>query len=188
MPFLSQLEAEIHQYEGWKRKVLDYLLKNAVGRDNAVTWNEISEHLGYYGGFPLDRRAFNFRLIVETRENGIFICSSDQKPKGYWVASCMADIVDMRDWYKKRLETLGKSLSALDTFTDQEFGNGESKHPPPDPFKLEYLKEREKKLRCCRRKCNFQDSQIKEYGCMNGVGDKCQATFCQDYLPIYNIV
>ena len=50
----KQLEAEIHQYEGWERKVLDYLLKNAVGRINAVTWKELCEHLGYYGGFPLD--------------------------------------------------------------------------------------------------------------------------------------
>ena len=188
MPFLSQLEAEIHQYEGWERKVLDYLLKNAVGRDNAVTWKELCEHLGYYGGFPLDRRSFNFGLIVKTRENGIFICSSDQKPKGYWIASCMADIVDMRDWYKKRLESISINLNALDAFTTQEFGTPEpSKHPLWEKRELRYIKERKAKLVCIKRKCSHNDKTI-EYNCSNGKGDDCQATYCLDYLPLHNIV
>jgi len=188
MPFLKQLEMEIHQYEGWERKVLDYLLKNAVGRDNAVTWNEISEHLGYYGGFPLDRRSFNFGLIVKTRENGIFICSSDKDPKGYWVASCMADVVDMRDWYKKRLETISNHLNALDSFVDQEFGNQEPSYIKRwEKRELKYPKERKAKLKCVRKNCSFNDKGA-EYGCINGKGDDCQATYCLDYLPTHNIV
>ena len=189
MPFLSQLEVEIHLYEGWERKVLEYLLKNAVGRINAVTWKELCEYLSYYGGFPLDRRSFNFGLIRNTRENGIFICSSDVKPKGYWIASCMGDIVDMRAWYKKRMESLSKNLNALDVFMAQEFGAPElpSHKERWAKRELKYIKEREAEVVCIKRKCSHNDKTV-EYNCSNGKGSDCQATYCLDYMPLYNVV
>ena len=130
MPFLSQLEQEISTFEGWKLEIYKYLLANAKGRANAVTWAEIADNCDIsfdpYTDVDhskhIERRTFNFDLIAESRESGIFICSSDKDPKGYWIATCMADVVDMRDWYKKRLETLGDKLSNLDRFVAEEFG------------------------------------------------------------------
>jgi hypothetical protein len=195
MPFLSQLEQEIHTYEGWKKEILDYLLKRAVGRANAVTWKEISENCYLRdGNIPEDyitRTKFRFELLMETRNNGIFICSSEKEPKGYWIAQCMADVIDMREHYKNRIESFGKILNNLGRFVIEEFGEQPIVKPKrKEPIELKYVKERKAKIKCIREKCQFNGA-TNEYNCSEvdyGCSGESKALHCHDYMPLYNVV
>jgi hypothetical protein len=79
--------------------VLKFLLARAVGRENAVPWPQIRNHLRLKG-HVVGKSAFQQGVLKQTRESAVFIASSN---RGYFLINDADDAGAMRDFYEDRI-------------------------------------------------------------------------------------
>jgi hypothetical protein len=82
-----------------KRAILDYLLHNAVGRNNARSWETIEAHCTTLH-VPVDKLDFQQGFLAETRDGEVFIGSCSQ---GYFIIQDRDDAVVAAGFYRTRI-------------------------------------------------------------------------------------
>jgi len=105
--------------DGADRRILEYLLENAVGRGNLKSWTEIEAALTEQGVTDLPTKEnFQTGLLSRTRESDAFIGSS---PKGYFVINSREDAYVTRDFYINRITTEARRLEHLQRLIEREY-------------------------------------------------------------------
>jgi hypothetical protein len=101
MPFLEAARHAAHanRTSGELRAVLEFMLRRAVGRANAVPLEEIVGHLNAEG-FPITPTGFQQTVLKSTREGEIFIGSSN---RGYFLIENIDDAREMQRFYVNRI-------------------------------------------------------------------------------------
>lgn len=115
MPFLTSARDRASSLPTGSREkiILDYLLSNAIGRANAKPWKLISAHLATHG-ISIAQQTFQQGLLKESRENDIFIASTDHgRSKGYYLIEEPDDATLMKDWYENRISAEQARLENL---------------------------------------------------------------------------
>ena len=79
--------------------ILDYLLHNAVGRNNARSWETIEAHCTTLH-VPVDKLDFQQGFLAETRDGEVFIGSCSQ---GYFIIQDRDDAVVAAGFYRTRI-------------------------------------------------------------------------------------
>jgi len=88
---------------------LTFLLKNAVGRANAVSQATIVEFLRSRN-ISMTVTAFQQTVLKRSRGGAVFIASS---PKGCFLIAKKVDAIAMRDFYQNRIEAETRNLERL---------------------------------------------------------------------------
>jgi hypothetical protein len=111
MSFLPAVQREIsrRQPNDPVRVTLEYLLQNAVGRQNAVTLPTIVENLRARG-VPLTETGFQQTVLAESRDRDYFIGSGR---RGYFLIESEQDAAEMRDFYEERIRAEQQNLANL---------------------------------------------------------------------------
>jgi hypothetical protein len=93
--------------------LLNFLIANAVGCQNAQPWSVIEAHL-QANGHRLSQTTFQQGLLKESRETDFFIGSFDHGiRRGYFIIHTQADAELMRDWYDARISKELARLASL---------------------------------------------------------------------------
>jgi len=101
------------------RKILEYLLTNAVGRKNLKSWDKIETDLVAAGVENLpSKENFQTGLLGKTRECEAFIGSS---PKGFFIINDREDAYVTRDFYIKRITTQAARLDKLQKLIERQY-------------------------------------------------------------------
>jgi len=93
------------------RAILEYLLNNALGKDNAKSWDMIEAHCA---AIPVDVDKLDFQqgFLAQTRDEQIFIGSSSH---GYFIIQNRDDAVKAASFYQSRI---ARQQEHLDHLTD----------------------------------------------------------------------
>lgn len=114
---LREMENERNSY--YEREILGYLLVHAVGRENAKTWDVISEEVRRSIGISHTKNHFQNGLLKRSRESDFFIGSTDSKPAGYFLIDTLIDAQEMERWHLQRIATETARLNHLHTLMFQ---------------------------------------------------------------------
>lgn len=121
MPFREACESLLRELpaESANHKILEYLLKNAVGRKNLKSWTTIESDLKAEGatGLP-SKEDFQVDLLGMTRKGEAFIGSS---PKGYFIIDSREDAYVTRDFYINRITVQAARLQLLQGLIETEY-------------------------------------------------------------------
>lgn len=102
-----------------KRKILEYLLSNAVGRKNVKSWATIEADLVARGVHDLpNKEAFQVGLLGATRKGDAFVGSSS---KGYFIIDSREDAYVTRDFYINRITSEAARLQLLQKLIEDEY-------------------------------------------------------------------
>jgi hypothetical protein len=105
-----------------ERLILDYLLNNAAGRNNARAWPEIDEFL-QKNGHKIRQQRFQQGLLKSSREGTIFIAANDHgESRGYFLIKDRQDAEIMQNWYRRRIQTEQGHLDQLNNLVNHHFG------------------------------------------------------------------
>ena len=117
MPFVDAARAAVDALPNTDPTgiVLQFLLDNAVGRENAVPWPRVRQHL-LDNGRALSKNAFQQGILKQTREGVVFIGSSN---RGYFLIADAADAAEMRDFYLVRIAKENARLDRLRRLADE---------------------------------------------------------------------
>jgi hypothetical protein len=116
MPFLDEAKLHVQKLPvgSVERCILAFLLANAVGRHNAVTWPTIEKHLQRHG-HSIRQQTFQQGLLKQSREGSVFIGSNDHgEGRGYFLIQDREDAEVMRVWYLRRIQVEQGHLDQLD--------------------------------------------------------------------------
>jgi hypothetical protein len=121
MPFVNSARETVQQLppDNHIRIVLEYMLANAVGRANAVSWGQISAGI-LDQGVRMTKNTFQHSVLAETRSGPIFIGSSKS---GYYLIENQADAEAMRDFYENRIAAEQQNLENLRAQSEVEGWN-----------------------------------------------------------------
>lgn len=115
MPFIVSARKRLATLSPKSEKaiLLDYLLRHAVGRNNAKSWPVIETYL-QSKGVSMNQQRFQQGVLKNTRSGSIFIASNDHgRSRGYFLIDDQADAQTMRDWYQKRIDRETENLAIL---------------------------------------------------------------------------
>jgi hypothetical protein len=101
------------------RITLQFLLTNAVGRENAVPWPQLREHLRREG-VPMSKNVFQTSILKQTREGDVFIASGSQ---GFFLIADRDDAVAMREFYERRIASERARLRRLQRLAQEQGWN-----------------------------------------------------------------
>lgn len=99
---------------------MDFLLSNAVGRNNAQPWSAIEEYLEKHG-HHVRQQSFQQKLLKQSREGELFIGSCDHGTRGYFLIRDKADADVMRDWYARRIAVETRHFDHLESLIKRAF-------------------------------------------------------------------
>ncbi len=128
MPFVAAAKAKIRQLPANDptRIVLEFMLKHAVGIQNAKSWRMLSDELEDHA-IHMTREQFQQTILKSTREGDIFIGSNDHGPgRGYFLIQDKGDASTMQDFYEKRIAAEEAHLTNLKRLISAEFGRNEN--------------------------------------------------------------
>jgi hypothetical protein len=108
MPFVKKAKDFIedqgslteHKYAKYMIETVRYLLKNAVGLENATSTNNIINHLKEKG-LPIQRADWEIHCLGTLRDHGIFIGS--HRNKGMYIINSEAEAKKVYQSYKRRI-------------------------------------------------------------------------------------
>lgn len=89
--------------------ILEYLLKHAVGAENAKNWKQISGHLDNLG-LKIPKNRFQNNLLQQSRRNTYFIGSSH---KGFFIFEKPSDVEKALAFYNRRIDQEMANRDAL---------------------------------------------------------------------------
>ena len=115
MPFVASAKARIKELSAGDRTriVLEFLLKHAVGVENAKPWPAIQNRLNKLG-VRMTVQVFQQTILRATREGEIFIGSNDHGlGKGYFLIKNKNDAETMKKFYDKRIASEKANLKKL---------------------------------------------------------------------------
>jgi len=127
MPFLDAAADFLKELEEGtaERAILEYLLANAVGHQNAKTWRQIYTHLVMTGKPTCSKNQFQNGLLKESRDGELFIGSYDHPPaRGYFIIATREDAELMADFYNTRLCAELDHLTNLDSLMVRKWAEG----------------------------------------------------------------
>ena len=118
MPFVTeahQLLANLPQGTA-NHAILGYLINNAIGANNAKSWDAIEAHCsGILIG--VDKLDFQQGFLAETRDGGVFIGSCS---RGYFIIQDRDEAMVAADFYRTRIERQKEHLTHLRDLVIQE--------------------------------------------------------------------
>lgn len=123
MPFLDEAKIKVQnlRFGSVERCILQFLLANAVGRHNAVTWPTIKKHLEKHG-HSTRQQTFQQGLLKQSREESVFIGSNDHGVgQGYFLIQDKEDAEVMRRFYRRRIEVEKWHLTQLEKLINEYF-------------------------------------------------------------------
>ena len=123
MPFLSTIRESLNFFQIGtpERIILDYLLAEGVGRNNAKPWRNIESELSRHG-FDWNIQKFQQGLLKASREGDMYIGSNDHLPfRGYFIIADQEDANLMAKWYKKRIDAEQSRLDNLNSLIQKEW-------------------------------------------------------------------
>lgn len=91
------------------RVTLEYMLRHAVGRANAIPLGTIVSSLGALG-IRMTETGFQQTTLAESRGADYFIGSG---PRGYFLIETSDDAAEMRDFYVRRISAEQQNLDNL---------------------------------------------------------------------------
>ncbi len=101
MPFLASARRLLGTFPAGttEHAILDFLINNAVGADNAKSWDAIETHCA---GLPVlvDKLDFQQGFLAQTRDGDVFIGAC---PKGYFIIQDRDDALVAADFYRSRI-------------------------------------------------------------------------------------
>jgi hypothetical protein len=111
MSFLPAVQREINsrQPNDPVRLTLEFLLGNAVGRQNAIPLPTIVAQLRAQG-INLTETGFQQTVLAESRDRDYFIGSGR---RGYFLIDTQQDAEEMRDFYEERIRAEQQNLDNL---------------------------------------------------------------------------
>src|SRR5437763_7147985 len=103
MPFLPDAQQAINDptTPDPLRLTLEFLLANAVGRNNAKPIDDILQHLAV-NGYPMNGPKFQTTILADTRVGDIFIGSGQH---GYFLIKDDQDAKAALDFYESRISS-----------------------------------------------------------------------------------
>jgi hypothetical protein len=123
MPFESAAKAKVRELPAGDptRVVLQFLLRHAVGVQNAKPWAIIETYLRARG-IHITRGQFQQTILKRTRQNDIFIGSTDHGPSpGYFLIRKRDDAQVMQDFYTRRIAAEKSNLTKLKQLISTEW-------------------------------------------------------------------
>lgn len=121
MPFREACEKLLQTLapDSPQRKILEYLMTNAMGRKNVKSWATIESDLTAQGVTNLpSKEAFQVGLLGATRKGEAFVGSSS---RGYFIIDSREDAYVTRDFYINRITTEAARLQLLQTLIESEY-------------------------------------------------------------------
>ena len=115
MPFIASAKARIKKLPKTHRTrvILEILLKEAVGIENAKPWEAIEKKLRARN-VRITLQSFQQTILKETRQDDIFIGSNDREPgKGYFIIKDFRDAETMQGFYERRIASENANLEKL---------------------------------------------------------------------------
>src|SRR5438876_12436430 len=111
MSFIPAVQREINnrQPNDPVRVALEYLLQNAVGRQNPVPLPTIVAHL-QARGINISETGFQQTVLAGSRDRDFYIGSGR---RGYFLIDNIADTEEMRDFYETRIRAEQQNLDNL---------------------------------------------------------------------------
>ena len=91
------------------RVTLEYMLRAAVGRANAIPLGTIVSSLSALG-IRMTETGFQQTVLAESRGADYFIGSG---PRGYFLIETLEDAAEMRDFYARRIAAETQNLNNL---------------------------------------------------------------------------
>ena len=118
MPFLNDVRQTIRNLPANDplRRTLEFLLQNAVGKNNAVPFAQIDRHLRRHN-IVMSMQTFQHTVLHSTRVGTIFIASFN---RGYFLIQDPDDAITMRDWYRNRIRSEARNLVNLRRLARQQ--------------------------------------------------------------------
>lgn len=123
MPFLSAAQGHVQKLQpgSTDRLILEFLLQNAVGRQNAQPWSALDTHLRQHG-VSIRQQSFQQGLLKKSREGQLFIGSNDHGVgKGYFLIQDREDAEIIRQWYLRRIQVEQGHLTQLEILIQQQW-------------------------------------------------------------------
>jgi hypothetical protein len=123
MPFSDEAKIQVQRLPigSVERCILQFLLANALGRHNAVTWPTIKRHLERHG-HSSRQQTFQQGLLKQSREGSVFIGSNDHGVgQGYFLIQDKEDAEVMRGFYRRRIAVEQGHLTQLDNLINSHF-------------------------------------------------------------------
>jgi len=111
MPFFESCITNAHTLARTtaERAILDYLLENAVGKNNAKSWDTISFALKDEHTLPT-KEGFQMGLLARSRGSDAFIGSC---PAGYFIINGLEDAFACLNFYLKRISVEQQRVESL---------------------------------------------------------------------------
>jgi hypothetical protein len=106
MPFLDAAKKHVNSLTpgSTERLILEFLLKNGVGHQNAQPWSVIETYLKKNGVF-IRQQTSQQGLLKQSRSGDFFIGSNDHDPgRGYFLIQEKEDAELIQRWYTRRIE------------------------------------------------------------------------------------
>lgn len=101
------------------RRILDFLLSQAVGRKNAKSWPKIEAHLVAVGAPKIPtKEAFQVGFLGKTRQGDEFIGSTS---KGFFIIDSPLDAEATRRFYQHRIFVQMDRLRRLEALIEKEY-------------------------------------------------------------------
>ena len=118
MPFVDAARAAVAELPARDAMcvTLKFLLANAVGRENAVPWVRIRQHLKSRR-IEIPKNGFQTTILKQTRESDIFIASST---RGFFLIADAGDVAAMRQFYERRIASEQARLRRLKRLADEQ--------------------------------------------------------------------
>ena len=89
--------------------ILYYLMKHAMGVENAKNWDEIDAHLKTMG-IHISKNRFQMKILQDSRSSRHYIGSCS---KGFFIFKDSSDVTHTIDFYEKRIAKELRNLEAL---------------------------------------------------------------------------
>jgi hypothetical protein len=120
MPFVSAARDRVKQLkrDDPERVILQFLLNQGVGVDNAKPWPKIAQHLARRG-IRMAKNTFQRGILKATRENDIFIGATDRH--GYFLINDRGDADKMDEFYERRIKKERANLKNLRRLTNRQW-------------------------------------------------------------------
>jgi len=111
MPFFESCTANVNVLARTPadRAILDYLLANAVGKNQAKSWDAIELALKNEHDLPT-KEGFQMGLLARSRRSDAFIGSS---PSGYFIIDSLEDAFACLNFYLKRISVEQQRVESL---------------------------------------------------------------------------
>lgn len=110
-------EARNHSRFGEMQETLRFMLNNAVGVDNAISTNDIIQHLRNQG-YSIGREDWQIEVLGWLREHGVFIGS--KRGVGMFIIENEEDAREVHESINSRIEVEEQRLRELENLMQQK--------------------------------------------------------------------